>query len=68
MIETAEQDQFVVDASGNKTAVLLNIKRYFELIEAKEELEEIRIFDAVKKESDEIVPFLQVVQEIEAKR
>lgn len=51
MIETVTQDKFVVDSNGNKTAVLLEIERYLELLEAKEDLEEIRLFDAAKLEN-----------------
>ena len=36
------KEQFVIDESGNRTAVLLDIERYFELPEAQEELESIR--------------------------
>ena len=53
MIETITQDKFVVDSNGNKTAVLLEIERYLELLEAKEDLEEIRLFDAAKLENSE---------------
>ena len=42
------KEQFVVDESGNRTAVLLDIERYFELLEAQEELESIRAFDGAK--------------------
>ena len=42
---SVNKEQFVVDESGNRTAVLLDIERYFELLEAQEELESIRAFD-----------------------
>ena len=68
MIETVTQDKFVVDSNGNKTAVLLEMERYLELLEAKEDLEEIRLFDAAKLESDEVISFESTVAEIEATR
>lgn len=68
MIETVTQDKFVVDRNGNKTAVLLDMERYLELLEAKEDLEEIRLFDAAKLENDEVISFNDAITEIEASR
>jgi hypothetical protein len=64
----ATKEQFVVDESGNRTAVLLSIERYFELLEAQEELESIRAFDEAKSADDEAIPFSQAVKEIEGAR
>lgn len=58
-------EQFLVDGAGNRSAVLVGMDRYFELIEAKEELECIRAFDAAKSADDEAIPFDQAVKEIE---
>lgn len=58
-------EQFVIDAGGNKTAVLLDIDRYSELLEAQEELEAIRAFDEAKASNEEPIPFAQAVKEIE---
>jgi PHD/YefM family antitoxin component YafN of YafNO toxin-antitoxin module len=57
---STDKEQFVVDDSGNKTAVLLGIERYSELLEAQEELESIRAFDDAKASNDEVIPFAQV--------
>ncbi|HEX8474868.1 MAG TPA: hypothetical protein VF666_12625 [Pyrinomonadaceae bacterium] len=62
------KEQYVVDESGNRTAVLLDVERYFELLEAQEELEAIRAYDAAKLSSDEAIPFSQAVKEIESAR
>jgi hypothetical protein len=62
------KEQFVVDESGNRTAVLVDVKRYIELLEAQEELEAIRAYDAAKASGDEAVPFSQAVKEIEGNR
>jgi len=67
MIEAVTQDKFVIDSNGNKTAVLLEMERYLELLEAKEDLEEIRLFDAAKLENDEVISFDSAVAEIEVK-
>ena len=42
------REQFVVDQRGNRTAVLIDIERYAELLEAQEELEAIRAYDQAK--------------------
>jgi hypothetical protein len=61
----AAKERFVVDESGNRTAVLLDVERYRELLEAQEELESIRAYDEAKSSGDEAVPFLRAVEEIE---
>ena len=58
-------EQFVIDAGGNKTAVLLDINRYSELLEAQEELEAIRAFDEAKASNEEPIPFTRAIKEIE---
>ncbi len=60
------KEQFVVDESGNRTAVLLDVGRYLELLEAQEELASIRAYDEAKSSGDEAVPFSQAVREIES--
>ena len=62
---SARKEQFVVDESGNCTAVLLDVQRYMELLEAQEELESIRAYDDAKASGDEAVPLSQAVKEIE---
>jgi hypothetical protein len=68
MIEPVPQDKFVVDSNGNKTVVLLEMERYLELLGAKEDLEEIRLFDTAKLENDEVISFDDAIAEIEASR
>lgn len=58
-------EQFVIDAGGKKTAVLLDINRYSELVEAQEELEAIRAFDEAKASNEEPIAFTQEIKEIE---
>lgn len=63
-----QRRQFVVDDSGKKTAIILDIEEYNKLIDAAEELEAIRAYDAAKAAGDEAVPFEQAVAEIERGR
>lgn len=60
--------QFLVDESGNRRAVLLDVERYCELLEAQEELESIPAYDEAKSSGDEAIPFSQAVKEIEGLR
>jgi hypothetical protein len=62
---STNRDQFVIDESGNKTGVLVDIERYPELLEAQEELESIRAFDEAKASRDEAIPLTQAIKEIE---
>ena len=68
LLMSVSKEQFVVDASGNRTAVLLDLQRYFELLEAQEELESIRVYDEAKSSDDEAIPFPQALEEIEGAR
>ena len=67
MIRTmsTNREQFVVDESGRRTAVLLEIDRYSELVEAQEELDAIRAYDEAKASKDEAIPLAQAIAEIE---
>ena len=62
---STKQEHFIVDESGNKTAVLIAMERYSELLEAQEELESIRAYDEAKASDDEAISFVQAVKEIE---
>jgi PHD/YefM family antitoxin component YafN of YafNO toxin-antitoxin module len=66
MINTSER--FLVDENGTRTAVLLELDRYENLLEAQEELESIRLFDEAKASNDEAIPFSQAIAEIEESR
>lgn len=61
-------ERFVTDPDGNRTAVLLDIEEYRQLLEALEELESIRAYDAAKAADDEEIPFEQAVEEIGKRR
>ena len=62
---STNKEQFLVDERGNRTAVLVAIERYSELLEAQEELESIRAYDEAKASNDEPIPFGQAIAEIE---
>jgi hypothetical protein len=59
------KERFVVDETGNRVAVLIDIAEYQKVLEALEELESINAFDEAKASNDEIISFDQAVNEIE---
>jgi hypothetical protein len=61
----ATSAQFIVDAQGNRKAVILDLDVYRALLEAHEELEELRAYDEAEAEGGEAIPFEQVVKEYE---
>jgi PHD/YefM family antitoxin component YafN of YafNO toxin-antitoxin module len=63
-----EREQYVVDQEGKRTAVLLDLKYYEELVAALEEVESIRAYDEAKASKDEAIPFDQATDEIERQR
>jgi len=60
--------EFIVNNKGKRTRVILDIAEYNELLDASEELEAIRAYDADKASGDEAIPFDQAIEEIERAR
>ena len=44
--------QFVTNENGEKSAIILPMKTYLEMLEKLEELEDIRVYDEVKKRNE----------------
>ena len=59
------KERFIVDETGQRVGVLLDIEAYRRLLEDVEELEAIRAYDAAKASGDEAVPLEQAFTEIE---
>ena len=59
-------ERFVVDETGNRVAVLIDIDEYQKVLEALEELESINAYDEAKASKEEIISFDQAVTEIES--
>ena len=57
--------QYVVDAAETRTAVLIPVAEWEQILEALEELDDIRAYDAAKAGGQEAVPFAQALREIE---
>jgi hypothetical protein len=68
MTTNLKKPQFIVDEKGNRTAVILDIQSYEQLLEAAEELEDMRAFDEAEAEGGEYIPLEQAIKEIEDAR
>ncbi len=59
--------RYVTDENGKRVEVVIHIKEYRRLLDAAEELESLRAYDAAKASQDEAIPFEQAISEIEQK-
>jgi PHD/YefM family antitoxin component YafN of YafNO toxin-antitoxin module len=48
--------QFVTDNSGKKIAVILSIKEYKKMMDELDELEDIKLYDEVKRKKESSMP------------
>jgi len=58
----------VTDSEGKRVAVILDLEQYEQLLDAAEELEDIRAYDEAKASGDEAIPFERAIREIEQQR
>ncbi len=58
-------EQYLVDEEGNRKAVLVPISDWQQIVEALEELDDIRAYDEAKRETSEVITFEQAVSEID---
>ena len=61
------KEQYIVDNTGLKTAVLLDINDFHALLSAVEELESIKAYDSAKNSVNNSLPFEEAISEIEKK-
>ncbi len=57
--------EYLVDEQGNRKAVVVPISVWEKIVEALEELEDIRAYDEAKGSPSEVIHFEQAVSEIE---
>jgi len=67
-LSQGSEPQYVTDSAGNRVAVLIDIGRYHELLDAADELDAIRAFDAAKASGGEAIPLEDALSEIEQDR
>jgi hypothetical protein len=65
---TIDNEQFIVDAAGNRVSVVLPMADYERLLDELDELEAIRAFDAAQAAADEALPFDQAMAELDRER
>ena len=66
---TIANERYIVNETGARVAVVIDIEDYLRVLEELEELESIRAYDAAKADPDvEAIPFEQAVREIERDR
>jgi hypothetical protein len=61
----ATAPRYVIDEQGNRVEVVIHIEEYRRLLDALEELDALRAFDAAKASGDEAIPFEQAIGEVE---
>lgn len=54
---------FITDTKGNKLSAVLPIKKYIKLLKDAEELEDIRLYDAVKARKEKSTSFNEFVKQ-----
>jgi mRNA interferase RelE/StbE len=63
--------QFVINAEGTRTAVLLDLETYEQLLEAWEDQEDVRdgiaALTAIANGEEDVIPFEQAMAEIDAR-
>ncbi len=62
------KEKYIIDDSGNRVGVILDITEYHQMLDELEELECIRAYDAAKSSHDEAISFEQAVAEIQQTR
>lgn len=65
---TSIKPQYITDKSGKRISVVLPIKDYEVLMEELEELNDIKLYDEVKKSKESSVPIEEAFRIIEAQR
>jgi len=60
--------QYVTNASGKKSYILIPIREYEHLLREAEELEDIRLYDRAKEDKSVSIPIDEAFKMIESKR
>ncbi len=61
----AFHEEYIVDERGKKKSVVIPVEEWEQILEAVEELEDIRAFDEAKNHPSEPMSFELAIQEIE---
>ena len=58
-------ENYVIDVEGNKKAVMVPISEWQKILEALEELDDIRAYDQAKSKPSNPIPFEKAIEEIQ---
>ena len=59
---------YITNVKGKKISVILSLNHYQKLLDAKEELDDIRQYDAVKAKNETRTPLAQYLKHRKAKK
>jgi len=68
MLTVKVNPQYITDNNGKKISVVLPVKDFKAIMEELEELEDIRLYDEVKKSDEPSIAIDKAFKMIEAKR
>ena len=57
-----KEPQYITDKKGKKLSVVISITQYKQMLENLEELNDIRLYDAVKARKEKSIPFNQYLE------
>ena len=57
-------EEYIMDEGGRKKAVVVPVAEWEQILDALEELDDIRAYDEAKSHPSESIPFDQAVREI----
>jgi len=63
-----KEPQYITDKKGKKLSVVISIDEYNQMLEDLEELEDIRLYDAIKSRKEKSISFEQYLQQRRIKK
>lgn len=60
--------QYITDSEGKKLSVIIGVQEFNNILEELEELEDIRLYDDAKEDTEPSIPIDEAFKMIEAKR
>ena len=58
-------EEYVVDGDGKKKAIVVSMTEWQKILEALEELDDIKAYDAAKSKPSNPIPFEKAIEEIQ---
>ena len=59
---------FIIDEKGKRLSAIVPIKKYEQLLEESEELDDIRAYDKAMRRKQEFIPLEEALKELENNR